>query len=223
MLRQFWNAVLRRRRKTVVYVPDSDQLPALWPRQSIDHPQPNLSVLSATSTQVLTTLCDSYWNSFLNECEDDVVIIRDSTVCRRSLDILGERGSEALGWARERLKHPGYDAREDGACLLGVLAAKGALGSEEQAVAAELALLVTRPWKEDPKELQANTAAMAALHMIGGDRCLATMRHVLASPEWDNSDIQWDAACILSDATGQHFMETSNPIQAAKDWSRSNP
>jgi hypothetical protein len=224
ILRQLWNSVVGRCTKAVVYVPDSEQLPMLWPRERTEHPRPNLSVLSAASTEVLTALCDNYWNSFLDESEwDDVVRIRDSTVCRRALDILGGRGSEAIRWARSRLTHPGYDAREEAACLLGVLAAHGQLGSEEEAVAAELASSATRPWQEDTKEIQANTAAMIALHMIGGEICFATMRQILTSPEWDNDDAQWDAASILSDLTGQPFMEAGNPVQAAKDWLRGNP
>jgi hypothetical protein len=180
--------------------------------------------LSAASTDVLTLICDQNWDSFLQESYDDnVVMFRDSTVCRTALDILRQRGAEVVGWARERLRHPGYDAREDAAYLLGVLAGDGKLGSDQAAVAAELALLATRPWQEDTKEIQANTAAMSALHMIDGEICLATMRQILTSPEWDNDDIQWEAASILSDLTGQSFMEGGNPVQVAKDWLRRNP
>jgi hypothetical protein len=127
-----------------------------------------------------------------------------------------------VGWARQRLRHFGYDAREDAAYLLRALAGDGKLGSDEAAVAVELASLATRPWQEDTKEIQANTAAMSALHMIGGKICHATMRQILTSSEWDNDDIQWDATSILSDLTGQPFMQASNPVQAAKDWLRSN-
>ncbi len=224
MLRKLLNSMLGRTTKRVAYVPDSEQLPGLWPRGKSEHPQPNLSILSAASTDSLTSLCDRYWDSFLQENHDDnVIMVRDSTVCRTALDILRQRGAEVVDWARERLRHPGYDAREDAAYLLGALAGDGQLGSDEGAVAAELALLATRPWQEDTKEIQANTAAMSALHTIGGEVCLATMRQILTSREWDNDDLQWDAASILSDLTGQAFMEASDPIRVAKDWLSSNP
>jgi hypothetical protein len=224
MLRRFWNVLLGRRTKRTVVVPDSERLPAIWIRGSTGFPRPNLTVLSTADTKILTELCDIYWYSSLEDIEqDDVVVIRDRSICRQSLEILGERGSEVIEWARRRLQHPGYDAREEAACLLGTVAARGKLGSEERAIAAELASLATRPWHEDPKELQANNAAMNALRTIGGDICLTTMRKIIESPEWDDNDIQWDAAQILSDAIGQKFMETSHPVQAAKAWIRSNP
>ena len=90
-------------------------------------------------------------------------------------------------------------------------------------MASELASLATRRWVDDRKEVQANTAAIRALQMIGGDTCLATMRQILTSREWNNEDVQWDAARIFSDLIGQQFIESSDPVQAAKDWIRANP
>lgn len=40
MLRQLLNAMLGSSKKRALYVPDSEQLPALWPRDRTEHPQP---------------------------------------------------------------------------------------------------------------------------------------------------------------------------------------
>jgi hypothetical protein len=208
----------------IVFAPDSPDLPTLWNRNEGSRAKSNLAVLDGASTDTLQSLCDGYWNSFLDEekSDDDSTVIRDGNIPIRALEILKMRGAEVLPWARERLTHRGYDAREHAAWLIGELAAKGLLGSERDAVAKQLAELATRPWEEDPKEIQANDSAVMALRRIGGPICISTLKKILVSPEWDQDDLQWNAAEMLSEVVGQPFMQSEDPVRAAKEWAKNS-
>jgi hypothetical protein len=132
-------------------------------------------------------------------------------------------GQHQFAWACARLHHPGYDAREDVASLLGDLAERGQLGGRQDTVAQELAALAIRPWEEDTKEVQANTAALHSLARIGGPAFLGALRMILLSSQWDDDDLQWDAAQLLSGLTGGAIGASGDPVKAAKDWLRSQP
>lgn len=219
MFRRILDTFFASRRPSVRLVPSSERLPQLWRQPERGHPVPDLLVLRDADTDVLKSLCDQYWNSFLEDFDDDTVI-RDSRICQSALDLLVDRAPEVISWACQRLNHPGYDARESAAWLLGRLAENGRLGSSEGVVAHELAALATRCWEEDTKEIVANAVALRSLQKIGGPVCIETARRILLSPEWDDDDLQWDAAEVLAAATGERFMEADDPVQTSKEWSR---
>jgi hypothetical protein len=196
------------------FVPSSPDLPELWP-QGANEPQ--LDVLDEAPSPVLMALCDNYWNSFLGEAAEDS-FVRDSSVHRRALEILATRAGDALPWARQRLSHPGYDAREDAASLIVQWAENDSLGHEKEATARELVTLANIPPRDDTKEAQAASMALRALAVIGGPHCLAAARHVLTSPDWEGDDNQWDCAEILAELTGEPFMQSDDPVRAAKEW-----
>lgn len=201
------------------FVPSSAELPELWPAGST---VPRLGVLDGTSTEVLTSLCDDYWNSYL-DTDNDESLIRDFQVHRRALEIIATRGNEGLTWARERLFHANYDAREESASLIRQLAENDMLGDEREAVARELLTLAVTPPKEDTKEAQAASAALHALSVIGGRTCMAAVREVLTSRDWDDDDNQWECAEILAELTGEPFLNAEDPVAAAKAWLDAHP
>jgi hypothetical protein len=97
------------------------------------------------------------------------------------------------------------------------------LGEQLATVTEELAALVTRPWEEDTKEVQANTSALLSLAKIGGPILIATLRRILTSDKWDGDDLQWSAAEILSQVAGKPIMQEEAPLKAAKEWMAANP
>lgn len=201
------------------FVPASPDLPELWPTSGT---APRLHVLDGASTKVLTALCDDYWNSYL-ATNDDESFIRDSQVHQRTLEIIATRGNEGLKWALERLSHAGYDAREDSASLIGQLAENDMLGDDKEAISGELLKLAVTPPREDTKEAQAASVALRALSIIGGAACMAAVRQVLASSDWDDDDNQWECAEMLAELTNESFMDTEDPVAAAKSWLDANP
>lgn len=205
--------------KSYRFVPSSSDLPELWP-QGANKPQ--LEVLDNAPSPILMAICDDYWNSFLGEADDDS-FIRNSSVHRRAIEILATRAGDALPWARQRLSHPGYDARENIASLIAQWAETGSLGHEKEATARELVTLAITPPREDTKEAQAASMALRALAVIGGPHCLAAVRHVLTSPDWDRDDNQWDCAEILAESTGEPFIQSDDPVWAAKEWIENHP
>jgi HEAT repeat protein len=186
-----------------------------------------LALLDTAESDVLCGLCDDYWNSFQpgrrEAIGEDVFVIRHSGVVVHAINLLSRRGSEILEWALARLRHPDYDAREHAAYLLGELAERGHLGEQLATVTEELAALVTRPWEEDTKEVQANTSALLSLAKIGGPILIATLRRILTSDKWDGDDLQWSAAEILSQVAGKPIMQEEAPLKAAKEWMAANP
>ncbi|QDU80968.1 hypothetical protein Pla110_27050 [Polystyrenella longa] len=200
------------------HVPSSPELPELWSKDGL---QPRLEVLTGADTSVLTAICDDYWGSFL--VAQDVSIIRHPDVHHRALEILTTRKNEAVTWACQRLKHENYEAREDAASLIAQLARKGALLDDEQVVAKELRILAVTPPREDSKEAQAATAALIALSIIGGTECMAAVRHVITSADWDDDDNQWECAEILANHTNESFMDSEDPVAAAKEWLQEHP
>jgi len=214
MWQHILNLFRRTQPKNHRFVPSSPDLPELWPQ---GRDEPRLEVLDKTPTPILMALCDDYWNSFLGQANDDS-FVRDSSVHRRVIEILATRAGEALPWARQRLSHPGYDAREDVASLIAQWAENGSLGHEKEATARELVTLAITPPRDDTKEAQAASMALRALTVIGGPHCLAAVRHVLTSADWDGDDNQWDCAEILAESTGEVFMQSDDPVRAAKEW-----
>lgn len=199
------------------YIPSSPALPELWPANARSA---RLVTLDDASPSVLMDLCDDYWNSFLEPDGDMMPTIRDRDVVTRSLEILGLQNLEpaTLSWARARLKHPGYDAREDAASFIGNLAQRNWLGKEKDPIAQELVTLAVTPWLEDPKETQASTAAIQSLLVLGGPALMEAIRKVLNSKEWEGDDHQFNCACVLGDLIKQPFMSAKDPVAAAKDW-----
>ena len=201
-------------------IPD---LPSLWRARDGDRPRSNLAVLDTASTGQLTRLCDNYWDSLRDDKDLDGPTVRDASVRCRALELLATRGGECLSWARARLKHPDYGAREDAATLIMQLAESNQLGAQAEAVGEELAALALQVPAEDTKEAQAATAALDALSVMGGPACWKAVRGVLNSPEWDQDENQWQAAEMLAEMTGEPFMAATNPIIAARQWLAANP
>ena len=200
-------------------IPSSPEIPELW---SGADASPRLGVLDDAKTRVLTALCDDYWDSFF-AVNDDELFIRNSDVHRRALQIIVQRGNEAISWARQRLSHPNYEAREDSAALIAEWAENEMLGSEKADIAKELAILaVTRP-KEDTKEAQAASVALRALSCIGGPQLMTAVRQVLTSNDWNEDDNQWECAEILAGITNEPFMHAKDPVMAAKMWLQAHP
>jgi hypothetical protein len=200
-------------------VPSSPDLPELWPDAGT---APRLDVLDDADTRILTALCDDYWNSYLATNVDES-FIRDSEVHRRALEIIATRSDEVLPWARQRLSHAGYDAREDAASLIARWAANDILGNDKEAIARELVTLAVTPPNEDTKEAQAAGVALRALSIIGGPQCMAAIRQVLTSRDWDNDDNQWECVKILAHLTNELFMDADDPVAAANSWLAANP
>jgi len=201
------------------FVPSSPDVPDLWPTSGTP---PRLDTLDEASTAALISLCEDYWNSYLCT-NDDEPVIRDSQVHRQALEIISKRGNEGLAWARESLSHAGYDAREDSAWLISQFAENDRLGDDKEAIASELVTLAVTPPQDDTKEAQAATVALRALSIIGGPATLAAARQILTSSDWEDDDNQWECAGILADLTNESFMETEDPVAAAKAWLDANP
>ena len=213
ILDMFGTATPKERR----FVPSSPDLPELWPDSGTGA---NLDVLDTASTTTLTQLCDDYWNSFLDDGDS---VVRDSRVQRRAMEIIATRGTEAVSWARQRLAHDGYDAREDCASLIAELAENDELGNEKAAIARDLVTLAVTPPKDDTKEAQAAGVALRALSVIGGTECMAAVRQVLTSPDWDDDENQWECADILATMTSEPFMDAEDAVAEAKAWLNANP
>jgi hypothetical protein len=164
----------------------------------------------------LMALCDSYWDSFANPRVGSSRPPYAQYV--NAVNELARRGREIMPWARARLKHPEYDAREQAAFLLGELAQRGQLQDELAGVVAELSELAIRPVQEDGKEAQANTAAVVALAKTGDRRAIAPFRHILTSAAWEADDLAWEAACALGSLVKEPFAQAGNPVRAAREW-----
>lgn len=218
MFRHIWKLVFGVKRPEVLLIPSSQDLPELWMMDEQGRYRPQLECLDQADSQTLMALCDDYWDSYFEDFEHPVV--RSHDIDYRAIEILGNRGDTAISWAYERLSHPGYDARKRAADLLGVLGSKGLLGERKQSVVEALAELATHPWKEDTKEVQANTSAVLALEKIGGDNCIDVMKTILTSPVWDQDCLQIAAVEILSRVTEKNFMDEEDPLAAAKAWVR---
>jgi len=221
LLRCLLDIFRRAKSKKQRFSPSSRNLPELW---SAGPEHPRLDLLDNAPTEVLSELCDDYWNCLLvARTEFDKFIIPDFRVHRRAIEIIATRGTDALLWARKRLSHADYFAREDAAGLIHQWARAGQLGRSTEAVAVELLTLAVTPPKEDCKEAQAASAALLALSIIGGSACRAAVRHVLTSADWDDDENQWLCAEILAKAENKPFMDTENPIEAARSWLAANP
>ncbi|MCG6155237.1 hypothetical protein [Rubinisphaera margarita] len=201
------------------FVPSSPGVPDLWPANGTT---PRLNTLDEASTTALISLCEDYWNSCLCTNEDEP-IIRDSQVHRHALEIISKRGNEGLAWARESLSHAEYEAREDSVWLISQLAENDRLGDDKEAIASELVTLAVTPPQDDTKEAEAAAVALRALSVIGGSAILAAVRQILTSSDWDDDDNQWECAEILAELTNETFMETEDPVAAAKAWLSANP
>jgi len=171
--------------------------------------------MRSLSSQELMTICDGHW-------------IPGRTVeygrFVEAYNELATRGPEIRDWSRGLLTHPDYDARECGAFLLGQLGGRGQLGSAVEAVVSELGALTRRPVEEDQKETQAIDAAIGALAEIGSPAGVQYLRAVLLSEdEFLLGDTQWGAADALERLVGEPFMETADPVGAARVWLASRP
>jgi hypothetical protein len=180
------------------------------------------------SSQELMAICDDHWDRLAA-----ATTLEESHAAQSSdrpnryvvaLNELARRGPEIRDWCRRLLAHPDYDARECGAFLLGQLGQRRQLGDSEAVVVAELGALTQRPIEEDCKELQAVDAAIGALGEIGHSAGIPFLRAVLCSEdEWLARDSQWAAADVLGRLLGQPFMETADPVDAARAWLQAHP
>jgi HEAT repeat protein len=165
-------------------------------------------------------ICDDYWNTFVAAAPPGVRTawsLERYTRYVQALNELTQRGPEICDWCRRLLVHPDYNAREHGAFLLGQLGKRRLLGDAEASVVAELGALTQRPVEEDGKELQAVDAAICALADIGDPAGIPHLRAVLLS-ERLRGDSQWDAADALGRLVAQPFMESADPVGAARTW-----
>lgn len=179
--------------------------------------------------EMLTAICDEYWNSFLDDSDvapedtSSTSSVRDYKQYLNAIKELGARGPEMLDWAIARVRHAGYDAREQAAFLLGELASRSQLGEKRDTVIDELTWLATRSIEDDTKEAQANSAAVDALGKTGDRRAVTGLRHILTAPEWDPDDLQWEATEVLEQLVGESFMDREDPVAVAKVWLQSHP
>jgi hypothetical protein len=172
-------------------------------------------------------ICEMYWDRMSRPAtsEKDIPsIVEGYRQYVLAVNALGNRGTEIHDWARRLLIHTDYDARETGAWLIGELGKRGQLGDAIEGVVEELAALVDRPIEEDSKESQAIDAAIISLGKTGHPKAIPILRHVLTSGKREHDgDTAWTAAETLSMMTGEPFMEASDPVEAARAWSRAHP
>jgi hypothetical protein len=169
-------------------------------------------------------MCEGIWNSYLgDDDDDDAAVTRDSQVHQAVLSELSKRGPESVVWAIRQLDHRAYEAREECAELLRTIAKSEGLGGHLARAVSALEKLALRPVEEDNKEAVAATTALYALDVIDGEACVRAARRVLTSPEWDDDDNQWTAAELIERHTGRSFMDSEDPVAAAKNWIAANP
>jgi hypothetical protein len=175
-------------------------------------------------TGELMAICERYWSG-LNQDSD----MTNPEAWRafhgvynqyvRALNALGNRGPDVRDWARSLLTHPEYDAREQGAWLLGELGSKGQLDPPVRSVIEELGMLIDRPIEEDSKERQAIDAAITALGTIRHPEAIPILRHVLFSNKMEHdNDTKWNATQALGELVGESFMTADDPIEVARTW-----
>lgn len=169
-------------------------------------------------------ICDDYWERLAEPRSgpmDDESAAKAGKQYGRyvnAVNELGRRGPEIRSWARARLQHQEYDAREQAAWLIGQLGGRGQLGDELAPIAEELSELATRSIEGENKEVQANTAAVVALGKIGHPRGVAGLRRVLTSQEWEGDDLQWEAAQVLGRLVNEPFAAAEDVVEAATEW-----
>ena len=173
-------------------------------------------------------ICDEYWSALADATSTAEAREAQSFMHYNryvaALNELTKRGPEIRDWCRGLLVHPDYDAREQGAFLLGLLGRRKQFGDAEMDVIAELAALTRRPIEEDGKEVQAVDAAVGALADIGHPAGIPAIRAVILSEdEWLNGDSQWSAAGALGRLVGQSFMDSPDPVAAARAWLAAHP
>jgi hypothetical protein len=184
--------------------------------------------LDGRSNEELMAVCEAHWQAL--EAPDSA----GRSVSPEALEgfnryvaasnALSERGPEVVTWARGLLTHPLYEARESGALLLGRLGQRGVLGEARAAIVAELGALANRPAAADDKDLQANDCAIMALGMIGDPGAIRPLRQILFSPRNDpESDPHWTAAEALGQIVKEPFVDSNDPIDAAKAWLHAHP
>jgi hypothetical protein len=174
-------------------------------------------------------ICDAHWE-WLAEPRagppDDASAAKAGKRYKKyvnAVNELGRRGPEIRSWARARLQHQEYDAREQAAWLIGQLGGRGQLGDQLVSIAQELCDLAVRPIEMDSKEVQANTAAVVALGKIGHSGGIAGLRRVLTSPEWEGDDLQWEAAQVLGRLVNEPFADAEDVVEAAQEWLGAHP
>lgn len=182
------------------------------------------SGLEKTATSELMRMCDRYWDS-LSEVPSTASmeeIRRQYSAYVNAVNELSKRGREILAWARLRLDHREYDAREQVAFLIGELARLNQLRDDLSVVIEELSKLAVRPMEDDCKELQANSAAVIALGNTRDLRAISVLRRIITSAEWENDDLSQEAAVALGSIVGEHFDRGPSPVQAARQWIQSH-
>lgn len=181
--------------------------------------------LQQVPARKLTAVCDSYWEALARPREGtlaDAVSSADGTRAYNdyvsAINELANRGPEILQWAAARLMHPESDAREQAAFLVGEIAARHEVGENRDQIVKSLCKLAIRPMEEDGKEVQANSAALTALAKIGDRRAIVAIERILNSPEWEDDEIQFDAAESLGQLVGESFENNDDPVAAARQW-----
>jgi hypothetical protein len=170
--------------------------------------------IKSLSSDQLMAICDTFWAPSFGDYAEFVGAYNE----------LATRGPEIRDWCRHLLTHPDYAARESGAFLLGKLGSRGQLGDVVEAVVAELGSLTRRPMETDGKESQAVDSAILALAEIGHPNGLPHLRAVLLSDASSLvGDSQWTAAGALGQMVGEPFMDSPDPVNAAREWMSSHP
>jgi len=175
-----------------------------WLKRNLSSHDPH-----SVATNELIATCERFWDSPTG----------DYAKFASAYNELANRGPEIRDWCQRLLTHREYAARESGAFLLGQLGSRGQLGDAVEAIVAELGALTARPVEEDAKELQAVDAAIEALARIGHPFGIPFICDVIMSDdEFLVGDSQWEAAGALSRLVSQPFMESPDPVAAARAW-----
>lgn len=230
MFRRLWNSLFGRQPKSIVVHVPRENIPVRRASDAeISGDETQSTGMADMSVASLTAICDAYWDRLINgphvPPQDAFSASEVSTYNQyvQAMNELGTRGPEILEWAIARVRHSEYDAREQAAWLLGELATRNQLGDKKPSAIDELTWLATRSVEEDTKEAQGNTAAVLDLGKLGDRRAVVALRHILTSPDWDDDELQWDAAGTLGNLLRESFAKSEDPVAAAKAWLERHP
>lgn len=230
MLGRIWKLLFRPKPETPMMVHARDRSSVrLAVDCKVSGDQTEATGLEDAPAEELMVLCDTYWEQLSEPRNESLTDAFTQAATDRyneyvnAINELSTRGPEILPWALDRVTHPDYDAREQAAFLLGQLGARKQLGDQLDASVERLCELATRSVQEDNKEIQANTAAVIALGEIGHDKGVSALRRILTSSEWDDDEIQEDAAESLGRIVEESFVESDDAVAAARAWLDARP
>jgi len=165
--------------------------------------------METLTSEELMAICDRHWHPNRGDYAEFVT----------AYNAIWSRGSEIRDWCRRLLTHPDYEARATGASLLGQLGSRKQLGDAAEAIIEELGAVTRRPMEEDGKEWEAVDAAMRALAEIGHPAGVPHLRAVLfTDDDLLGGDTCGTATEALAQLVGQPFMQSPDPVAAARAW-----